>query len=122
MMVEVWSDDPLTSEWRKVSVGVDLLRSAALKDARSVHAVASRWQNGEWVKGAEILVGWGFTFGLLFLLGRAALAKMRWIAERIAEQRLLWHLRKVDAASVGRTSGGSYPTPELIAKPAPWTV
>ena len=25
---------------------------------------------------------------------------MRWIAERIAEQRLLWHLRKVDAATL----------------------
>lgn len=31
-------------------------------------------------------------------LGRVQKRTMRWIAERIAEQRLLWHLRGVDAA------------------------
>ncbi|HUQ88639.1 MAG TPA: hypothetical protein VM096_13845 [Vicinamibacterales bacterium] len=34
------------------------------------------------------------------LLGRMKKHTMRWIAERIAEQRLLWHLRKVDAATL----------------------
>ena len=34
------------------------------------------------------------------LLGRMRRRSMRWIAERIAEQRLLWHLRKVDAATL----------------------
>jgi len=33
-------------------------------------------------------------------LGRVQKRSMRWIAERIAEQRLLWHLRKVDAATL----------------------
>ena len=33
-------------------------------------------------------------------LGRLQRRSMRWIAERIAEQRLLWHLRKVDAATL----------------------
>lgn len=33
-------------------------------------------------------------------LGRMQKRSMRWIAERIAEQRLLWHLRKVDAATL----------------------
>ena len=33
-------------------------------------------------------------------LGRMQKRTMRWIAERIAEQRLLWHLRKVDAATL----------------------
>lgn len=33
-------------------------------------------------------------------LGRMHKRTMRWIAERIAEQRLLWHLRKVDAATL----------------------
>jgi hypothetical protein len=33
-------------------------------------------------------------------LGRLHKRSLRWIAERIAEQRLLWHLRKVDAATL----------------------
>jgi len=33
-------------------------------------------------------------------LGRMQKRSMRWIADRIAEQRLLWHLRKVDAATL----------------------
>jgi hypothetical protein len=33
-------------------------------------------------------------------LGRMNKRSMRWIAERIAEQRLLWHLRKVDTATL----------------------
>ena len=33
-------------------------------------------------------------------LGRMKKRSMRWIAERIAEQRLLWHLRKVEAATL----------------------
>ena len=33
-------------------------------------------------------------------LGRLQKRSMRWIADRIAEQRLLWHLRKVDAATI----------------------
>ena len=33
-------------------------------------------------------------------LGRLQKRSMRWIADRIAEQRLLWHLRKVDAATL----------------------
>ncbi len=33
-------------------------------------------------------------------LGRMQKRSMRWIAERIAEQRLLWQLRKVDAATL----------------------
>ena len=33
-------------------------------------------------------------------LGRMQKRSLRWIAERIAEQRLLWHLRKVDAATL----------------------
>jgi hypothetical protein len=33
-------------------------------------------------------------------LGRMQRRTMRWIAERIAEQRLLWHLRKADAATL----------------------
>jgi hypothetical protein len=33
-------------------------------------------------------------------VGRMQQRTMRWIAERVAEQRLLWHLRKVDAATL----------------------
>ena len=33
-------------------------------------------------------------------LGRMKKRSLRWIAERIAEQRLLWHLRKVDTATL----------------------
>ena len=33
-------------------------------------------------------------------LGRVHKRSLRWIAERIAEQRLLWHLRRVNAATV----------------------
>lgn len=33
-------------------------------------------------------------------LGRWQKRSLRWIAERIAEQRLLWHLRKADAATL----------------------
>lgn len=33
-------------------------------------------------------------------LGRMQKRSMRWIAERVAEQRLLWHLRRVDAAAL----------------------
>jgi hypothetical protein len=33
-------------------------------------------------------------------LGRMQKRSLRWIAERIVEQRLLWHLRKVDAATL----------------------
>jgi transketolase len=33
-------------------------------------------------------------------LGRMKKRSMRWIAERIAEQRLLWHLRKVETATL----------------------
>ena len=33
-------------------------------------------------------------------LGRLKKRSMRWMAERIAEQRLLWHLRKVDTATL----------------------
>jgi hypothetical protein len=33
-------------------------------------------------------------------LGRMHKRSLRWIAERIAEQRLLWHLRKVDTATL----------------------
>jgi len=33
-------------------------------------------------------------------LGRMQKRSLRWIAERIAEQRLLWHLRKADAATL----------------------
>lgn len=33
-------------------------------------------------------------------LGRMQKRTMRWIAERVAEQRLLWHLRRVDAATL----------------------
>lgn len=33
-------------------------------------------------------------------LGRMQKRSMRWIAERVAEQRLLWHLRTVDAATL----------------------
>lgn len=34
------------------------------------------------------------------LLGRIQKRSLRWMAERIAEQRLLWHLRKTDAATL----------------------
>jgi hypothetical protein len=34
------------------------------------------------------------------LLGRMQRRSLRWIAERIAEQRLLWHLRRADAATL----------------------
>jgi len=34
------------------------------------------------------------------ILGRLHKRSMRWIAERIAEQRLLWHLRREDAATL----------------------
>jgi hypothetical protein len=34
------------------------------------------------------------------LLGKLKRRSMRWIAERIAEQRLLWHLRSADAATL----------------------
>lgn len=34
------------------------------------------------------------------LLGRLQNRSMRWMAERIAEQRLLWHLRSTDAATL----------------------
>ena len=37
-------------------------------------------------------------------LGRWQKRSMRWIAERIAEQRLLWHLRKADAATLHTAS------------------
>jgi hypothetical protein len=37
-------------------------------------------------------------------LGRMQKRSMRWIAERIADQRLLWHLRKVDAATLHASS------------------
>src|SRR5436189_2309519 len=33
-------------------------------------------------------------------LGRMQRRTLRWIAERMAEQRLLWHLRKVDVATM----------------------
>ena len=33
-------------------------------------------------------------------LGRMQKRSLRWLAERIAEQRLLWHLRKTDAATL----------------------
>jgi hypothetical protein len=33
-------------------------------------------------------------------LGRLQQRSMRWIAERVVEQRLLWHLRKVDTATL----------------------
>ena len=33
-------------------------------------------------------------------LGRMQKRSMRWIAERVAEQRLLWHLRRVEAATL----------------------
>ena len=33
-------------------------------------------------------------------LGRMQKRSMRWIAERIADQRLLWHLRRVDSATL----------------------
>ncbi|HEX8027046.1 MAG TPA: hypothetical protein VF491_01220 [Vicinamibacterales bacterium] len=33
-------------------------------------------------------------------LGRMQKRTLRWIAERVAEQRLLWHLRKADAATL----------------------
>jgi hypothetical protein len=33
-------------------------------------------------------------------LGRMHKRSMRWIAERVAEQRLLWHLRRVEAATL----------------------
>lgn len=41
-------------------------------------------------------------------LGRMHKRTMRWIAERIAEQRLLWHLRKAEAATL-YTSGDLSP-------------
>jgi hypothetical protein len=34
------------------------------------------------------------------LLGRMQKRSLRWIAERIADQRLLWHLRRVDSATL----------------------
>jgi hypothetical protein len=37
-------------------------------------------------------------------LGRMQKRSLRWIAERIADQRLLWHLRKVDAATLHASS------------------
>ena len=37
-------------------------------------------------------------------LGRMQRRSLRWIAERIADQRLLWHLRKVDAATLHASS------------------
>ena len=36
--------------------------------------------------------------------GRMQRRSIRWIAERMAEQRLLWHLRKVDAATLHTSS------------------
>jgi len=37
-------------------------------------------------------------------LGRMQRQSLRWIAERIADQRLLWHLRKVDSATLHASS------------------
>jgi hypothetical protein len=37
-------------------------------------------------------------------VGRLQNRTMRWIAERVAEQRLLWHLRKTDAATLHTAS------------------
>lgn len=39
------------------------------------------------------------------LLGRMQKRSMRWIAERVAEQRLLWHLRKVDSSNLHVPTG-----------------
>ena len=38
-------------------------------------------------------------------LGRMQKRSLRWIAERIADQRLLWHLRSVDSATLHASSG-----------------
>jgi len=38
-------------------------------------------------------------------LGRMQKRSMRWIAERVAEQRLLWHLRRVDSANLHVPTG-----------------
>lgn len=45
--------------------------------------------------------------------GRMHKRMMRWIAERIAEQRLLWHLRKADAATLHVSS-------DLLPQDAEW--
>jgi hypothetical protein len=45
--------------------------------------------------------------------GRMHKRMMRWIAERIAEQRLLWHLRKVESATLHASA-------DLLARDAEW--
>jgi hypothetical protein len=46
-------------------------------------------------------------------LGRMQKRTMRWIAERIAEQRLLWHLRKAESATLHTSA--DLPAPEADA-------
>ena len=47
------------------------------------------------------------------LFGRMHKRMMRWIAERIAEQRLLWHLRKAERATLHASA-------DLLARDAEW--
>ncbi len=50
------------------------------------------------------------------MLDRLQKRSMRWIAERVAEQRLLWHLRKVDAARLHTPTDLPADTAELIMR------
>ncbi len=49
-------------------------------------------------------------------LGRIQKRSMRWIAERIAEQRLLWHLRSADAATLHTSADLSSGEAEAIMR------
>jgi hypothetical protein len=49
-------------------------------------------------------------------LGRMQKRSMRWIAERIAEQRLLWHLRRVSTATLHVSSDLSIDEAETIMR------
>jgi hypothetical protein len=49
-------------------------------------------------------------------LGRMHRRAMRWIAERIAEQRLLWHLRKVEAATLYTSADLATPDADKIMR------
>ena len=49
-------------------------------------------------------------------LGRMQKRSLRWIAERIADQRLLWHLRKADTATLHASADLSTPEAEKIMR------
>lgn len=51
-------------------------------------------------------------------LGRMQKRSLRWIAERIAEQRLLWHLRKADAATLHVDANMNHGEAEAVMRAA----